>query len=137
MTRIILITLLSLVVLLVGASAVLAQDRTAGYGHRMMQSPSAPGAPANPTPPTTTPGGNGVCPLGGGTGTGQGHMGYGAMMNGDEMNAAHEAMQNGDWEAMYNACQKAWEKNQGQVGQDQPTSATPRTSPRNRSMMTT
>ena len=119
MRKLILIATLSLAILLAGASVVLAQSTSPGYGHRMMQAPAA-GTTTNPdqAPPQAQ---KGVCPLAG-QGAAQGMMGNG-MMGGEDMQAAHDAMQNGNWDAMRNACQKAWEKNQNNSGsQNQPSS---------------
>jgi len=112
MTRTVIIAVLALALLLFGASVVFAQSGNPGYGHRMMQSPVAPGnepAPGN-SGDTTTPGA--VCPMAGGDGAG--------IVNAEDMQAAHEAMQNGNWEEMFKQCRKAWEQNQG----NQPTSTT-------------
>jgi len=110
----VIIAVLALALLLFGASVVLAQSGNPGYGHRMMQSPVAPGTDATPGTSGETPA-SGVCPLAGGDGSAMG-----ARMNSGDMQAAHEAMQNGNWDEMFKECRKAWEQNQG----NQPTSIT-------------
>ena len=147
MSRFTLIAVIALGLLLVGATAVFAQNGMPGYGRSMMQAPATttPSTPAPVEPGTTTPGpgmmGNGQYGpgmMGNGDGqTGPGMMGNGQAgpgmmgasgMSTEEMQAAHEAMQNGDWEGMRNTCQQAWERNQGS-GTAQPTepSSTTRT----------
>lgn len=117
MSRLTLITVFALAFLLLGATVVYAQNQPPGYGRSMMQTQ---GVAPTQTTPDQTPGsgnvGNGTCPLGGSTG------GMGGMMNSDEMKAAHQAMQNGDWNAMSDACRKAWDRNQTSNGQNQPSS---------------
>ncbi|MHB9111389.1 MAG: hypothetical protein ACYC4D_01995 [Thermoleophilia bacterium] len=123
MSKFTLIAVLALVMLLVGASAVFAQDAPVRYGHRMAQAPAAPATPGGTTAPDTQPApqGNGVCPMGG---PGPGAMGHGAMMNGENMEQMHEAMENGTWEEMRATCQQAWERNQDSNGDTQSSSAT-------------
>src|SRR5450756_1736128 len=107
MRRITLIAVLAIAILLVGATVVLAQDGTTGYSHRMMQTPATPGA-TNPTPPDATGDGSGVCPTTGqAMGSGMGAIGNGSMMNGEDMQARHEAMQNLSPEERQKACQDA------------------------------
>lgn len=144
MRRITLIAVLAIAMLLVGATVVLAQDGTTGYSHRMMQTPATPGA-TNPTPPVTTGDGSGVCPTTGqAMGSGMGAMGNGSMMNGEDMQARHESMQNmspedmqAGHESMQNlspeerqkACQDAMAQSQGSSNENQNTTNT-----RNRGM---
>ena len=119
MSRFTLIAVIALGLLLVGATAVFAQNQTPGYGRSMMQAPAAT-TPSTPTTPA--PGNNGSTPYGPGmmgNGTGaQGMMGNAGVMNSEDMQAAHEAMQNGDWAGMQSACQQAWQKNQGSTDQN-------------------
>ncbi len=132
MSRFTLIAVIALGLLLVGATAVFAQNGTPGYGRSMMQAPSTttPSTPANPgtTPPGTGMMGNGQTGPGMmGNSGGQGMMG-GSGMTTEQMQAAHEAMQNGDWETMRNTCQQAWDQNQGSDGtQPNAPSSTSRT----------
>ena len=121
---------IALGLLVVGATAVFAQNQVPGYGRSMMQAPANtnPTTPTTPVPGTTgtTPIGPGMMGNGNGT-TGPGMMGNGGVMNSEDMQAAHEAMQNGNWDAMRESCQKAWEKNQDSGSQNQgnqPSSAT-------------
>ncbi len=105
MKRFVLIAVLALALMLAGASAVLAQDNAPEFGHMMLQAPGANGPDASPTGPAG-PGRGAVCPMAGGAGNAH-------IMNSPEMQDAHQQMQNGNWDAMRNACQKAWDKNQG------------------------
>lgn len=145
MSKFMLIAVLSMVMLLVGASVVLAQDAPVRSGHRMVQTPVAPTPGGTATAPDTeaTPQGDGVCPMGG-PGGGMGSMGGGGMMNGEDMQKMHESMQssedmqkmhdsmqNGTIEEMRATCQDAWERNQNPEGDTQPSSATGGNGPRN------
>lgn len=125
MSRFTLISVVAIALLLVGATAVFAQNQNPGYGRSMMQAPAAT-APSTTTP--TTPGNTGnnqnYSGMMGNGSNGRGMMGNGAIINSEDMQAAHQAMQNGDWNGMRDACQKAWEKNQGSNGQTQPSSTT-------------
>ncbi len=124
MRRITLIAVLAIAMLLVGATVVLAQDGTTGYSHRMMQTLATPGA-TNPTPPVTTGDGSGVCPTTGqAMGSGMGAMGNGSMMNGEDMQARHESMQNLSPEERQKACQDAMAQSQGSSNENQNTTNT-------------
>lgn len=139
MTKFTLIAVLALVMLLVGASVVLAQDAPSRIGHRMAQAPTAPAAPGStPTTPEgqSAPQGESVCPMGGAGAGGMGSMGAGmqnsedmqkmhdSMQNSEDMQKMHDSMQNGTLEEMRAACQDAWERNQNANGDTQPSSAT-------------
>lgn len=129
MSKFTLIAVLALVMLLVGASAVFAQDAPVQYGHRMAQTPAAPATPGGNAPDTQpAPQGDAVCPMGG---PGPGAMGQGAMMNGENAERMRDAMENGTWEEMRATCQQAWERNQGSNGDSQPSSAASGNGPRN------
>ncbi|MHB1326262.1 MAG: hypothetical protein ACYC0L_08685 [Thermoleophilia bacterium] len=124
MRRITMIAVLAIAMLLVGATVVLAQDGTTGYSQRMMQTPATPGA-TNPTPPVATGDGSGVCPTTGqAMGSGMGAMGNGSMMNGEDMQARHEAMLNLSPEERQKACQDAVAQSQGSSNENQNTTNT-------------
>lgn len=110
MSKFTLIAVIALGLLLVGASAVFAQNQTYGFGRSMMQFPAAPA----PTSPGTSSGNTGTTPIGPGMmGYGPGTPGYG-MMNGANYDAMRQALQSGDWQQMYDACQNAWQNSQNQ-----------------------
>ncbi|MBI5870579.1 MAG: hypothetical protein HZB44_06435 [Actinobacteria bacterium] len=129
MSKFTLIAVLALVMLLVGASAVFAQDAPVRQGNRMAQTPAAPATPGATAPDAQpAPQGDPVCPMGG---PGPGAMGQGAMMNGENMDQMREAMENGTWEEMRATCQQAWERNQSSDDGTEPSSATRGGSTRN------
>ena len=113
MSRFTLIAVIALGLLLVGATAVFAQNQTYGSGRGMMRFPAAT-TPTTPVPPASNSGGTGTTPIGPGMmGYGNGAQGYG-MMNGANYDAMRQAMQSGDWQQMYDACQNAWQNGQTQ-----------------------
>jgi len=100
MSRLTLIVVVAISLLLIGASAVFAQTQD------------------------STPGNSVTTPMG------PGYMGSGTMMNGVDTGAMQQAMQNGDWQAMHDACQQAWQNGQNQTDQNQTSGTTSRGSAR-------